>query len=167
MTSKTVIIDLSHCDSPVAAVEAVVPEPVAVAVVPEPVAVAVEAEQVEPEVPVEVKKEEPDVEGGEVSYPSYMGGSPRWPGSPRAYSYPSPTYAPSSPTYTPQVLRVEGGPLPPLTLERSAKPSSPMQTRTMRLRMLADSDEAKRRRELAAIDSEIAKLEEKRRRLGP
>jgi hypothetical protein len=33
--------------------------------------------------------------------------------------------------------------------------------------MLADSDEAKRRREMASIDAEIAKLEEKKRRLGP
>jgi hypothetical protein len=158
MASKTVIIDLSHCDSPVAAVEPVaVVEPVvpeAVAVVPEPVAAV-------------VVKQEPEVEGGEVSYPSYIG----WPGSPRPYAYtspPSPTYAPSSPTYTPQVIRVdEPGPLPPLALERSVQPSSPMQTRTMRLRMLADSDEAKRRREMALIDAEIAKLEEKKRRLGP
>ena len=154
MTSKTVIIDLSHCDSPVAAVEVepvavVEAEAVAVAVVPEPVAVVPEP------VAAVVVKQEPDVEGGEVSYPSYIGidGPRGWPGSPRPYAYtspPSPMYAPSSPTYTPQVIRVdEPGPLPPLALERSAQPSSPMQTRTMRLRMLADSDEAKRRREMA------------------
>jgi hypothetical protein len=154
MTSKTVIIDLSHCDSPVAAVEA------------KPEAVEPKPEAVEPK-PV-VVKQEPGVEGGKVSYPSYMGGSPRWPGSPRAYTYscPSPSYAPSSPSYTPQVIRAEGpGPLPPLALEQSAKPRSPMPMRT--LRMLADSDEAKRRREMALIDAEIKKLEEKKRRLGP